>query len=49
MPVLRVGEPISKNTEGGREVRKPKQPKKPNATLAGPMGLRTDRTAEKTK
>ena len=37
---------MSKN-KGGREVRKPKQPKKPNATLAGPMGLRTDGTAER--
>ena len=47
-PVLRDGEPMSKN-KGGREVRKPKQPKKPKATQAAPMGVRIDGAVKKTK
>ena len=47
-PDLRVGEPMSKN-KGGREVRKPKQPKKPKATPAGANSLRIEGTVKKTK
>jgi hypothetical protein len=39
---------MSKN-KGGREVRKPKQPKKPQATPALPISLRIDGAAKKTK
>ena len=34
--------------KGGREIRKPKQPKKPKAVQA-PMGLRIDGVVKKTK
>jgi len=39
---------MSKN-KGGREVRKPKQPKKPKITSATPISLRIDAAAKKTK
>ena len=39
---------MSKN-KGGREVRKPKQAKKPKAAAATPMALRIDGPAKKTK
>jgi hypothetical protein len=39
---------MSKN-KGGREVRKPKQPKKPKITPAVPNSLRIDGAAKKTK
>lgn len=39
---------MSKN-KGGREVRKPKQAKKPKDAPATPMGLRIDGPAKKTK
>lgn len=39
---------MSKN-KGGREVRKPKQPKKPKATPAGANSLRIEGTVKKTK
>ena len=39
---------MSKN-KGGREVRKPKQPKKPKIVAAGPMSLRIDGAAKKAK
>ena len=36
--------------KGGREVRKPKQPKKPKITTGtGPMALKIDATAKKAK
>jgi hypothetical protein len=35
--------------KGGREIRKPKQPKKPKITPAGPMSLRIDEAIKKTK
>jgi hypothetical protein len=35
--------------KGGREVRKPKQPKKPKIIPAGPMGLRIDGAVKTTK
>ena len=40
---------MSKN-KGGREVRKPKQPKKPKDTAnSGPMSLKIDTALKKTK
>jgi hypothetical protein len=39
---------MSKN-KGGREIRKPKQPKKPKIAPATPMGLRIDGAVTKTK
>jgi hypothetical protein len=39
---------MSKN-KGGREVRKPKQPKKPKIAPATPLGLRADGAAKKPK
>ena len=36
--------------KGGREVRKPKQPKKPKITTdAGPLAVKTNTTAKKAK
>jgi hypothetical protein len=35
--------------KGGREVRKPKQPKKPKVSVASPMALRVDGAVKKTK
>lgn len=44
-----MGEPVPKN-KGGREVRKPKQPKKPKITNAsGTMAMKIDGTVKKTK
>jgi hypothetical protein len=40
---------MSKN-KGGREVRKPKQPKKPKITTGtGPMAMKLDATVKKVK
>lgn len=39
---------MSKN-KGGREIRKPKQPKKPQITSVGPMSPRIDGAVKKTK
>jgi hypothetical protein len=39
---------MSKN-KGGREIRKPKQPKKPKAAVAGPMALKIDAVPKKVK
>jgi hypothetical protein len=33
--------------KGGREIRKPKQPKKPKAAAANPTELKIDRTPKK--
>lgn len=35
--------------KGGREIRKPKQPKKPKPVPSAPMGLRIDGAAKKAK
>jgi hypothetical protein len=35
--------------KGGREVRKPKQPKKPTTATASPIGLRADGAVKKPK
>ena len=39
---------MSKN-KGGREVRKPKQPKKPKVSTASPMAVRINEAVKKTK
>jgi hypothetical protein len=39
---------MSKN-KGGREVRKPKQPKRPKIADAGPMNLRVEQATKKKK
>lgn len=43
-----LGELMSKN-KGGREIRKPKQSKKPEPTPATPMGARIDGAVKKPK
>ena len=35
--------------KGGREIRKPKQPKKPKIVPASPLGVRVEPAAKKTK
>ena len=43
-----MGEPMPKN-KGGREIRKPKQPKKPKPVPSAPMRLRIDGAAKNAK